>query len=94
VPGSKKVFRCGDRSISWLQLMLVAASLRNSFAERLVPTEDAWTMDDGMPLFATTFLRVFFHTGADPMKLLLVQQRRVGKLEDPLSSLLPMSRGL
>lgn len=94
VPGSKKVFRCGDRSISWQRLMVAAASLRSSFTERLVPVEDAWTVDGNMPLFATTLLGCFLRTSDDPMKLLLVQQKRVGKQEDPLIHLLPMSRGL
>jgi hypothetical protein len=74
--------------------MLAAGSLRNSFLERLVLTEDITTMGEGVPLLATTFLRNLYQCGDDPMKLLLVQQRRIGKLEDPLSSLLPMSRGL
>jgi Heterokaryon incompatibility protein (HET) len=92
VPGSKKVFGSGDRTISWLQLMIATASLSGSFTERLLLIEDVTIMGEGLPLFATTFLGALFMGGNDPMKLLLVQQRRVGKL--PLIGLLPMSRSL
>ncbi|KAN0104285.1 Heterokaryon incompatibility protein (HET) domain containing protein [Hyaloscypha variabilis] len=93
VPYTKKIYRCGDRSISWLQLMLATGALRSAFTERLVPTE-SWTPGDELPFLPTTFLGILFRTGEDPMKFLLVHQRRVSKAEDPLSSLLPMSRSL
>jgi len=80
VPGFKKVLRCGDRSISWLQLMLATGSLRNSFTERLIVTERVWTIDR-MRLFATTHLELLFRCGADPMRLLLVQQEELPMLK-------------
>ncbi|KAH6673508.1 heterokaryon incompatibility protein-domain-containing protein [Halenospora varia] len=79
VPGSNKVFCCGDRSISWLHLMISAGVLHNYIEKCLPLPRDLFSLGSSYLPDSIPHLVLLTHTGEDPIKLLIVQQRRMYK---------------
>lgn len=67
VPGTKKVFLCGDRSISWLDMIISVTAFRSCYMGKKVPMpEDLKSLGPFDVMDPVTRLGLIIHSYEDP----------------------------